>query len=289
MRRYAAYLLLAAGTGLVFGTGLIRADDEDNQARDGQVERLRDGDFPGRRGERGRRRRGPGRPSGEGGPPEHHGPPPIIAALDSDADGIISASEIAGAIVALKTLDKNEDGELTMEELHQQRPGRGGPPHREFDPRGHGGAEGGPGDPGADGRRGRRGERDDWDERGGAEGGPGDRGVDGRRGSRVERGKRKKRGGPPTPEKFIKKSMKSDADGDGVISKDEAPEPILRRFDQIDADGNGLIEKIELEEAAKRIGQRRGPGRRGEGQPGEHGPGGERRKDRRPAPNDSEV
>lgn len=264
MRRYATYLLLAAGTGLVLDTGLIRADDDGNQARDGQVERLRDGDAPGRRGERGergRRRRGPGGPFGEGGPPEHHGPPPIIAALDSDADGIISASEIAGAIVALKTLDKNEDGELTMEELHQQRPGRGGPPHGEFDPRGHGRPEGDPGDPGADGRRGRR----------------------------VERGKRKKRGGPPTPEKFIEKSMKSDADGDGIISKDEAPERILRRFDQIDADGNGLIEKTELEEAAKRIGQRRGLGRRGEGQPGEHGPGGERRKDRRPAPDDSEV
>ena len=31
--------------------------------------------------------------------------------------------------------------------------------------------------------------------------------------------------------------MKSDADGDGTISKDEAPERMLRRFDQIDADG----------------------------------------------------
>ena len=284
MRRFATYLLLAAGTGLVLDTGLIRADDDGHQPGDGQAERLRDGDVQGRRGERGergRRRRGSGGPSGEGGPPEHHGPPPIIAALDPDADGIISASEIAGAIVALKTLDKNEDGELTMEELHPQRPGRGGPPRGEFGPRGHGGPEGGRGNRGADGGRGRRGDRDDWDERGGPEGGPGDRGADGRRG---RRGKREKRGGPPTPEKFIKKAMKSDADGDGTISKDEAPERMLRRFDQIDADGNGLIEKSELEEAAKRIGQRRG-----EGRPGEDGPGGERRKDRRPAPNDSEV
>lgn len=292
MRRFAAYLLLAAGAGLVLDTGLIRADDDGNQLGDGQAERLKDGGVQGKRGERGergRRRRGPGGPAGEGGPPEHHGPPPIIAALDPDADGIISASEIAGAIVALKTLDKNEDGELTMEELHPQRPGRGGPPRGEFGPRGHGGPEGGPGDRGAGGRRGRRGERDDWDERGGPKGGPGDRGADSRRGRRSERGKREKRGGPPTPEKFIEKSMESDADGDGTISKDEAPERMLPRFDYIDADGNGLIEKSELEEAAKRIGQRRGPGRRGEGRPGEDGPGGERRKGRRPAPDDSEV
>ncbi len=293
MRQFAAYLLLAAGTGLVLDTGPIRADDNGNQPGDDQAERLKDGDAPepgqgrrGKRGERGRRRRGPGGPPGEGGRPEHHGPPPIIAALDADADGVISESEIAGAVVALKTLDKNEDGELTMEELHPKRPGRGGPPRGEFGPRGHGGPEGGPGDRGADGRRGRRSERGDWDDRGGPEGGPGDRGADGRRGRRNER---EGRGGPPTSEKFIEKSMESDADGDGAISKDEAPERMLRRFDHIDADGNGLIEKSELEEAAKRFGQRRRSGRRGEGRPGEAGPGGERKKGRRPAPDDFEV
>ena len=182
MRQFAAYLLLAAGTGLVLDTGPIRADDNGNQPGDDQAERLKDGDAPepgqgrrGKRGERGRRRRGPGGPPGEGGRPEHHGPPPIIAALDADADGVISESEIAGAVVALKTLDKNEDGELTMEELHPKRPGRGGPPRGEFGPRGHGGPEGGPGDRGAGGRRGRRSERGDWDERRGPEGGRGSR------------------------------------------------------------------------------------------------------------------
>jgi len=270
MRRFAAYLLLAAGIGLVSESGLIRADDDGNQPGDGQAERLKDGDASGpgqerrgERGERGRRRRGPGGPPGEGGGPEgspgHHSPPPIIAALDADADGVISASEIEGAVAALKTLDKNEDGELTMEELHPKRPGRGGPP---------------------DGAFGRRGD-------GGPEGGPGDRGPGGRRGGRRERGDREGRGGPPSPEKFIEMAMESDADGDGAISKDEAPERMKRGFDHIDADGNGLIEKSELEEAAKRFGQR--GGRRGEGQPGDDGPGGKRRKGRRPAPDDSEV
>jgi hypothetical protein len=268
MRRFAAYLLLAAGTGLVLETGLTRADDDANQPVDGPAQRLEDGDAPGpgqgkrgERGERGRRRRGPGGPPGEGGRPEggpgHHGPPPIIAALDADADGVISASEIEGAVSALKTLDKNEDGELTMEELHPKRPGRGGPPLGDFGP---------PGD-----------------------GGPGDRGPGGRRGGRRGRGDREGRGGPPSTEQFIEKAMESDTDGDGNISKDEAPERMLRGFDRIDADGNGLIEKSELEEAAKRIGQRRGRGRRGEGRPGEEGPGGKRKRDRQPAPDESEV
>jgi len=136
MRRFAAYLLLAAGTGLVLETGLIRADDDGKQSGGKQAERLEDGGAPGagrgrggERGERGRRRRGR---SGEGGRPEggpgHHGPPPIIAALDANADGVISASEIEGAVAALKTLDKNEDGELSMEELRPKRSGRGDRP-----------------------------------------------------------------------------------------------------------------------------------------------------------------
>jgi len=47
--------------------------------------------------------------------------------LDIDKDGVISASEIEGAVAALKTLDKNEDGDLTMEELHPGPPPHGGP------------------------------------------------------------------------------------------------------------------------------------------------------------------
>jgi Ca2+-binding EF-hand superfamily protein len=46
----------------------------------------------------------------------------LIKALDADADGTISASELAGAPDSLKTLDKNSDGELSPEELHPQGP-----------------------------------------------------------------------------------------------------------------------------------------------------------------------
>ena len=40
-----------------------------------------------------------------------------MMALDADQDGTISANEIDMAVVALKKLDKNKDGKLTMDEL----------------------------------------------------------------------------------------------------------------------------------------------------------------------------
>jgi Ca2+-binding EF-hand superfamily protein len=42
---------------------------------------------------------------------------PVLAALDVDHDGEISSSEIKRAPAALKTLDKNGDGRLTIDEL----------------------------------------------------------------------------------------------------------------------------------------------------------------------------
>jgi len=42
---------------------------------------------------------------------------PVLAALDADHDGEISASEIGHAAAALKTLDRNHDGYLTVDEL----------------------------------------------------------------------------------------------------------------------------------------------------------------------------
>lgn len=55
----------------------------------------------------------------------HHRPPPappLLAALDSDHDGIISAEEIAKAAQALKSLDKNGDGQLSEAEIRPARP-----------------------------------------------------------------------------------------------------------------------------------------------------------------------
>ena len=63
-------------------------------------------------------------------PPGKPPVPPIIAALDVDHDGTISAAELADSPESLKTLDKNGDGELSPEELrpHGPPPRPQGPP-----------------------------------------------------------------------------------------------------------------------------------------------------------------
>jgi hypothetical protein len=79
---------------------------------------------------------GPGGPGGFGGPGGPGGffppPSPLMAALDVDRDGVLSAEEIDGASRALRTLDRNGDGVLSLDELRPPRPpggfGPGGPP-----------------------------------------------------------------------------------------------------------------------------------------------------------------
>src|SRR5579859_2740656 len=76
----------------------------------------------------------PPQDGGPGGPGRgHHRPPPlpIVEALDANHDGIIDSNEIANAPAALKTLDKNGDGQLTKDEYLPPRPPgapAGGPP-----------------------------------------------------------------------------------------------------------------------------------------------------------------
>jgi hypothetical protein len=81
----------------------------------------------------GRGPRGP-RPEGRGEPGGQRPPSPLIAVLDANQDGVIDANEIANASAALKTLDTNNDGQLTLDELRPARPegpGAGpGPGHR---------------------------------------------------------------------------------------------------------------------------------------------------------------
>gem|GEM_PF-1687712 len=96
--------------------------------REGERERG-DGQRPEGRPDGGRRYEG----DGPGRPP--FGPPAIIRALDSDADGEISAEEIKNASASLAKLDRNSDGKLTREELMPGmagRPGEGGPQVAEF-------------------------------------------------------------------------------------------------------------------------------------------------------------
>jgi hypothetical protein len=63
----------------------------------------------------------------------------VIAALDTNHDGILSAEEIAHAPEALKTLDRNGDGQIAEDEVlpaFGRGPGGGrgnpdGPPQRQ--------------------------------------------------------------------------------------------------------------------------------------------------------------
>ena len=86
-----------------------------------------DGFRPGGRGPGGPEGFGPGGPRGGAfgpmagrpgaGPEMMMRVMPVLAALDANRDGVISAAEINNASNALKKLDRNGDGELTAEEL----------------------------------------------------------------------------------------------------------------------------------------------------------------------------
>jgi hypothetical protein len=64
----------------------------------------------------------------KGPPPDGRPVPPLVAGLDADHDGKISAKEIESAPESLKKLDANGDGELTPEELRPH-----GPPPLRFE------------------------------------------------------------------------------------------------------------------------------------------------------------
>ena len=53
---------------------------------------------------------------------------PLTAAIDKDGDGILSAEEIENAPQELQTLDKNDDGKLSTDEIMPQLPGGMRPP-----------------------------------------------------------------------------------------------------------------------------------------------------------------
>ena len=114
---------------------------------------------PGQLGERGQ----PGEPGGPGRDGQRPPPPPLMAALDVNHDGVIDEEEIANASEALKKLDKNGDGKLTLDELRPPRPegdfraggpaGRRGPDDRRGPEGRRPGGFDGPRGPGGEGDR----------------------------------------------------------------------------------------------------------------------------------------
>ena len=82
-------------------------------------------------GRGGRHARGPdSRGPGPGGPWHRPPPNPLVEALDTDGDHVISSSELEDATASLKKLDQDGDGQLTHEEMRPPRAPHGGPDHR---------------------------------------------------------------------------------------------------------------------------------------------------------------
>ncbi|MBI2479857.1 MAG: hypothetical protein HYV60_14855 [Planctomycetia bacterium] len=186
--------------------------------------------------------RGPGGPGAGRGPggPDGFRPPahPLEEALDADGDHQLSAQEIENAVAALKTLDRNEDGKLSDDELRPRFGGRPGGPDGGGRPDGAGRPEGrGPG----------------------ADAPPRD-------------------GEPPAnSDEMLSRVLSFDKNDDGKITKDELPERMQGLIDRGDSNDDGALDKVELAKIAASFqgqGQGRGPGAPDAGPDGRGGPGG---------------
>ena len=121
---------LVAGACLTLGAYVLLAQPADGPGgpggrmeRRGPADRAADADRPAP-GDRQRDGKRDGAPAdGKEGRKPPMGPMgPLMAALDTDKDGVLSAEEIAAASENLKKLDKNGDGKIDRKELLPPRP-----------------------------------------------------------------------------------------------------------------------------------------------------------------------
>ena len=121
---------LVAGACLTLGACVLLAQPADGPGgpggrmeRRGPADRAADADRPAP-GDRQRDGKRDGAPADgkEGRKPPMWPMGPLMAALDTDKDGVLSAEEIAAASENLKKLDKNGDGKIDRKELLPPRP-----------------------------------------------------------------------------------------------------------------------------------------------------------------------
>ena len=192
----------------------------------------------------------PGAQPGPGGGPQGRGMgpgmmmSPLLAALDADGDGELSAKEINSAVAALKKLDKNGDGKVDREEM--------GPP---FGPPGQGGMGGGfgPGGMGPGGMGpggfGQGGPGQGGMGQGGM--GPGGFGQGGMGGGFGQGGM-----GGANLQLIVERIMSFDRNGDNKVDKDEMPQPMQLLLQRADANNDGAIDR---QEAARMAGGGQAP------------------------------
>lgn len=200
----------------------------------------------------------PGAPFGPGGPggPGGH---PLLMLLDTDRNGELSSEEIAAAADALRKLDRNNDGKLTLDELPRQpfmRPGSGGQPAPEQEMSRLGGM-----DRNNDGKI----TKDELPERMqeyfSRLDANGDGSLDREELRQLYRRMGEQAAGGPTGN-LIERLRGLDANGDGKISREEAP--TFGLFERLDTNNDGFIDKEEAQAAAERMRERGGEPRKRE-------------------------
>ncbi len=137
-----------------------------------------------------------------------------FASMDTNRDGAITAQEAGERWGFVGRADANNDGRVTLDELAQAAPRRGGPGGHGghgWHGRGHGGPEGPEGRGGQDGAEGPRGGRHGFD-----------------------------------PARMV---SRFDRNGDGRLQRDEVPPRMAERFDTVDTNRDGAVTVEEFQAA----------------------------------------